>query len=314
MIHQNFRFLMISAMYENGGNTTHRFLDGHPELFVYPFESQPGTKYVNDYLSSMFPLKYRWPVFPSHFTAEQSYYAIIDEECKVRARTPYVSKFRTADFDFDDENRKQIFIGLLQNKELSRANLMEAFFRASFLAWKNYAVSGNEKCWVGYSPVIGIDADKIIDDFKGNGFVLHVVRNPFSCFAETTHRPVPLALEHYITAWIICQYKARYFAELYPDNFFIIRYEDLIVNPVNVLEKVLSKIGIGSSPSLAYTSWNGEKLKEIYPWGTIRNASPEANMETAALLSPIKIREIYQRTEHWLDLFGYQEIYTSLSK
>jgi hypothetical protein len=28
----DFRLLMISAMYENGGNTTHRFLDGHPQL------------------------------------------------------------------------------------------------------------------------------------------------------------------------------------------------------------------------------------------------------------------------------------------
>ena len=26
----DFRFLLLSAMYENGGNTTHRLLDGHP--------------------------------------------------------------------------------------------------------------------------------------------------------------------------------------------------------------------------------------------------------------------------------------------
>ena len=37
-----FRLLMLSAMYENGGNTVHRFLDGHPEMYVYPFESQLG--------------------------------------------------------------------------------------------------------------------------------------------------------------------------------------------------------------------------------------------------------------------------------
>ena len=42
--------LMLGAMYENGGNTTHRFLDGHPELFVYPFESQLGTRLVTDEL------------------------------------------------------------------------------------------------------------------------------------------------------------------------------------------------------------------------------------------------------------------------
>ena len=37
------KVIMLSAMYENGGNTTHRMLDGHPGLFVYPFESQVGT-------------------------------------------------------------------------------------------------------------------------------------------------------------------------------------------------------------------------------------------------------------------------------
>jgi len=37
---------MKGAMYENGGNTTHRLLDGHPELYVYPFESQLGTRHV----------------------------------------------------------------------------------------------------------------------------------------------------------------------------------------------------------------------------------------------------------------------------
>ena len=59
----NFRLFMISAMYENGGNTTHRFLDGHPQMLVYPYESQLGTRFVDDALSSMFPKKYRWPAF-----------------------------------------------------------------------------------------------------------------------------------------------------------------------------------------------------------------------------------------------------------
>ena len=53
------RLLMIGAMYENGGNTTHRFLDAHPQMLVYPFESQVGTRMVMDGLSSMYPVKYR---------------------------------------------------------------------------------------------------------------------------------------------------------------------------------------------------------------------------------------------------------------
>ena len=85
------RLLMLGAMYENGGNTTHRLLDGHPQMFVYPFESQVGTKYVVDHLSSMYPVKYRWPTFALETTYEEDYRAIIDEECRVRARTPQVS-------------------------------------------------------------------------------------------------------------------------------------------------------------------------------------------------------------------------------
>ena len=80
-----FRLLMLSAMYENGGNTVHRFLDGHPQMFVYPFESQLGTKLVQDHLTSMFPVKYRWPAFALEATPWQDYKAIIDEECKIRA-------------------------------------------------------------------------------------------------------------------------------------------------------------------------------------------------------------------------------------
>src|SRR5262249_30896508 len=74
----DFRLLMIGAMYENGGNTTHRLLDGHRELFVYPFESQIGTRWVNDHLASMFPVKYRWPVFALDATPAEDFHAIID--------------------------------------------------------------------------------------------------------------------------------------------------------------------------------------------------------------------------------------------
>ncbi|HEY7820099.1 MAG TPA: sulfotransferase, partial [Vicinamibacteria bacterium] len=117
-----FRFLMLSAMYENGGNTTQRILDGHPQMFVYPFESQLGTRLSNDPLASLFPLKYRWPVFDLEATPEADYHAIIDEECKVRARTPQVSKFRSASFDFSDDERRKLYLAQVARQGRSRAS------------------------------------------------------------------------------------------------------------------------------------------------------------------------------------------------
>ena len=49
----NFNFVMISAGFEHGGNVTHRHLDGHPGLLVYPFESQLGNRNFNDFLASL---------------------------------------------------------------------------------------------------------------------------------------------------------------------------------------------------------------------------------------------------------------------
>lgn len=308
-----FKLLMLSAMYENGGNTTHRFLDGHPELFVYPFESQTGTKYVQDKFTSMFPVKYRWPVFPENLSAEEMFYSIIDEEAKIRARTPFVSKFRNADIQMNDEERKEFFIKHIDrigNK--SRAAGMEAFFRSTFDSWKNYNKTGNEKVWVGYSPIIGVDGEAIINDLKGNGFVLHIMRNPFSCYAETKKRPVPLSLDHYINAWVNNQYYALYLSKKYPDNFFFVRYEDIIENPQQVLGNVLLKLGISTNESLSRPSWNGEPLQEVYPWGTVRIPTEEVNINTAKELTKDQINEIFLRTELFIDKFNYRNIYNKL--
>ena len=307
-----YRFIMLSAMYENGGNTTHRLLDGHPELFVYPFESQPGSKYVNDFLSSMYPLKYRWPIFPSSASAEEMYELIIDEEGKVRAKTPYVSKFRTAEFNMSDKDRKTIFLTFLKKKDLTRANVMEAFFRATFDAWKNVNRSGKEKCYVGYSPIIGVDGEKIINDYNGNGFVLHVIRNPFSAYGDTKKRAVPLSIAHYMTGWMLCQYYAKIYSEKYPKNFLVVRYEDIIKDKIGTLSAVLKKAGIGTSKTLAYPSWNGEKLTEVFPWGTVRIPTEEVNIKTAKELSKSEIAEIYQRTKSYIEDLDFGSVYKKI--
>jgi hypothetical protein len=300
----DFRLLMLGAMYENGGNTTQRLLDGHPELFSYPFESQPGTKYVHDHLTSMFPVKYRWPVFPLSNTTAQDYETIIDEECKVRIKTPQSSKFRDYPLQLDDRERKVLFIEFMKGKERTRGNLVEAFFRASAEAWKDYRRSGQETMHVGYSPIIGVDADKIVQDLPG-AHVLHVVRNPWSAYADTKKRPVPLSLAHYITGWCLNQQAALTFSAMYPGRVHVLRFEDIVADPVSGLGGFLAKLGIGPSDTLARPTWKGNVLKEVYPWGTVRIPTPEANCATANELSAVEKEEIRLRTEPLLGIFSY---------
>jgi len=300
---------MIGAMYENGGNTTHRFLDGHPQMCVYPFESQPGTRYVNDMLTSMFPVKYRWPVFTLSATPAEDYRAIIDEECKVRARTPHVSKFRHIPFDFNDDERGRIYTKYVEKSGRSTGANMSAFFRATFDAWKDYhrpkTVNGTEPVYVGYSPIITVDADRILNDLP-QAHVLHVVRNPWSAFADTSKRPVPLPLDKYLLAWTLNQYYALLYRDKYPGRLHIVRAEDVMRDSRATLGAVCQKLGVDpSADSLATPTWNGQPLKEVYPWGTIRTPTPEANLATAKELTAAQIEEVRLRARPYLDFFDY---------
>lgn len=300
-----FRLLMLSAMYENGGNTTHRFLDGHPQLFVYPFESQPGTKLVNDHFTSMFPNKYRWPSFALDASPAEDYKAIIDEEGKVRALTPKVSKFRHMPFDFSDAERQKLYIEHVVKTGRSRANNVAAFFQATFEAWKDYKRSGREVVHVGYSPIIAVDAEKILTDMP-NAHVLHVVRNPWSAYADTKKRPVPLSLHHYMLGWTLNQYHALMAKEKFPDRMHIVRAEDVMADSKKTLGAVLEKMGLETSDTLKTPTWNGEKLEEIFPWGTIRTATPEANLATANELSKEEKDAIAAYTWQYLETFNYK--------
>ncbi len=304
---QGFRLLMIGAMYENGGNMTHRFLDGHPEMFVYPFESQLGTRMVNDDLSSMFPVKYRWPVFDLDASPDQDYRAIIDEEAKVRARTPHVSKFRHMPFDFSDDDRRRIYGEHVGRSGRSRPDNIAAFFRATFDAWKDFRRTGRESVHVGYSPILVVDAGKILAELPGAHF-LHVVRNPWSAYADTKKRAVPLSLRHYMLGWTINQYHALMLRERHPDRLHVVRAEDVMRDPSGTLGGLCEKLGLEPADSLRTPSWNGTPLEEVYPWGTIRRATPEQNLATARELSDGERAEIRSSTWQYLDVFDYKNI------
>lgn len=302
----DFRLLMIGAMYENGGNTTHRFLDGHPQMFVYPFESQIGTRMVNDALSSVFPTKYRWPVFALDATPEQDYRAIIDEECKVRARTPQVSKFRHMPFEFSDEERCQLYVQAVQESGRSRADNVAAFFRATFDAWKDFRRTKEQAVYVGYSPIIVVDADKILTEVP-QAHVLHVVRNPWSAYADTKKRPVPLSLKDYMLCWTLNQYHALTFRQQFPERLHIVRIEDVLADPFKTLGEICKAIGLKPADSLRRPTWNQGELEQVYPWGTIRTPTPEANRATAEELSAEEREQIRVYAAGYLDVFDYDK-------
>jgi Sulfotransferase family len=304
-----FNLFMISAMYENGGNTTHRMLDGHPEILTYPFESQVGTSLVNDYLSSYVPFRYRWPEFPLTGSVENDYELFFDEEMKTRLRAPERSKFKLADMQIDESERKRLFVESMNGLTRTRANLVAAFFRSTFDSWKNCRRTGQEKAWLGYNPVLVLDTEKVLADFPA-GHVIHVVRNPYSGYADTKKRPFPISLERYTWTWSYCQHLALTYAERYPKNFHIVRFEDLVADRRATMTKLCRNLGLSFSENCLYPSWNGKKLEQVYPWGTICIPTPEVNIATMNLLTDTEKAQIQSLSIVMQRQLGYENFWT----
>ena len=304
---RDFKFIMLSAMYENGGNTTHRFLDGHPELHVYPFESQTGNTSTVSTFSSLFPARYEWPSFPINATPEQCYEMFWDEEMKSKLRVPHVSKFRNTPMDINENERKRVFCDFLEEHGLTQENIIIAYYKSTFDAWKDALKTGSEHYYVGYNPVVGVHAEQILKDMPG-GHVIHVARNPYSAFADTIKRPYPLSLYNYSIRWSIVQLMALTMVERYSGRFHIIRFEDLISKTEETMRKLSDSLGIEFSEAMLYPSWNGKKMDEVYPWGTIKTPTPETNMQTKNELSETQIAEIKSLTLPMLEKLDYLNI------
>ena len=161
--------------------------------------------------------------------------------------------------------------------------------------------------YVGYSPIIGVDTEKIFADFP-DAHIIHVVRNPYSAYADTSKRPVPYSIPRYIHTWNIMQLYALGFAKMYPKNFHLIRFEDLVENPKKLFNKLCEELGIEYDSTLEYPSWNGRKLEIIVPWGTVKKATSSANRETSEELSRAEYEEIKKRTSITRSLLGYERL------
>jgi Sulfotransferase family len=224
---------------------------------------------------------------------------------KVRARTPNVSKFRNSAFDFSDEERRQLYEQFVKSSSRSRGANVAAFFQAKFAAWKDYRRSGRESFYVGYSPILVVDAENILRELPQAHF-LHIVRNPWSAYADTKKRPVPLSLRHYMLGWTLNQYHALIAKERFPARFHIVRAEDVMSDPFKTLGAVCSALGLEPADSLRTPTWNGSPLEEIYPWGTIRKATPEQNLATAKELSLDEQSDIRDYCWQYLEVFNYK--------
>src|SRR5206468_5459859 len=96
-----------------------------------------------------------------------------------------------------------------------------------------------------------------------------------------------------------------------PKNFHLLRFEDLVANPRAAMTKLCARLGIGYSDSCLYPSFNGQRLEQVYPWGTIRVPTPEVNVATANELTDAEKAELKALTLVMQRQLGYEGFWTA---
>jgi hypothetical protein len=104
------------------------------------------------------------------------------------------------------------------------------------------------------------------------------------------------------------QHHAMVFSHKYPNRFHIIRFEDLVADRHKTMSQLADRLGIAWDNALLNPSWNGQPLADVYPWGTIRRPTTEANIATMNELNADQKERIKTVTLLMLPHFGYEKV------
>jgi hypothetical protein len=75
------------------------------------------------------------------------------------------------------------------------------------------------------------------------------------------------------------------------------------------MSTLLSDLGLPMAEECLHPSFNGTKLKEVYPWGTIRVPTPEVNEATANELSNEHRQVIKKECRVMMSQLGYADFF-----
>jgi hypothetical protein len=79
-----------------------------------------------------------------------------------------------------------------------------------------------------------------------------------------------------------------------------------MADPKATLGAICGAMGLDAADTLIRPTWNGQALDEVYPWGTIRQPTLEANLTAADSLSDDERQAIALWTSPYLDSFSYR--------
>ncbi len=346
------KIIYIASITRHGGSLLNRLLDSHQDLGSLPTEMNfPRSKDTLDFMENLPGIATSVPNFDSYggnltkfFQLEKNLDPVFEwgkeKRDKIGVRKNYYEK---AYYDnFKTNFNKDSFIKDLNNRSGNIKNtndIYKVFFETYFDNWDDGKHKKDFKYYVMHNST-GIYLDNFDDFFKyfQNSKVIVPVRNPVDYIAsEKTriarifygarrfYKPVPpnylvkifdnYDLKALIRSWKVSVTRYRLLQEIYKDDFFFYRYEDLVNKTNETMTDISKFLGIDFhdillNPTLAGKDWGGNSHKGRLKGIIFSNYSSK-------VLKSSEIETIKKETNIWNDILNISDVnldYLKISK
>lgn len=158
------------------------------------------------------------------------------------------------------ESKRQFFEEELHGIEFDAKELAQKAFREkrrtvpeiiSFILEANALAEGKSR-WGDKTPYYALHCDTLLEMFPGAQFI-HLIRDGRDCALSMLQRKKDLKIYNiYHAAYTWKKYvdSASRFGEKHPDNYFQLRYEDILNHPRDTMQALCSFLGIEFNDSV----------------------------------------------------------------
>lgn len=178
------------------------------------------------------------------------------------------------------------------------------------LPLEHYARSQGKPRWGAQSGMLEVFADIIIDAYPG-ARIIHMIRDPRDRFVAARHRASQGrgGVGAAAARWLHSVSLAERNALCHPDQYLVLRYEDLVTAPEDTVRKVCSFIDEDYKEHMLEFTGSSERRSRLLGNGTGGRSSVLSDEFVGtyrSALPPIETFYLEQRTAAKLDTHGYE--------
>ena len=299
--------IFILGAHKSGTSLLRSLLDGHPDLFVVPFESHFFENYsywIDNPIRSNKPKELSADELEQAFSKAISFYNNKSNKYGdvILGRRIDTHRFGKYFQIRSEDNIRKIF---------------EQYYKAIYYSLYHQELSSELR--LVEKSVENLEIVPELNALYSQARFVHIIRNPYANLVSLRNFRVKSGGSYPLLSKITrAIYNSLYFAyknNLAYDNLIVVRYEDLVTDPQAEMKKISKFLGLEYKESLlAPTSlgkpWGGNSVNDSSFRKVSRNRTDSWKKE----ISRLEIKFVNAYMEEVLEVFGYHLIQPGMGK